>query len=206
MHKHPSILLFLALTLLSGCIERYYPYEKELTSGTVVVVAHINNLPGEQSVFLSRSSTLLYPEYDPLSGCYVELMASDGSTREFAEVEAGKYTCNLDRQFLYTGGEYCLIFVTPDGKRYESAFEELHPAPEIESVYFEREDHPKAALNEVEEGIQFYVDFEISKDLSQDATASSRSPVLTCSSANSRAAWLIMALLGAIFSPIRMAS
>ena len=167
MYRHPIILLSLSFFLMSGCIERYYPDENELRTGTLVVVAHLNNMPGEQSVFISRSSTLLYPEYDPLSGCYVELMASDGTLKEFTESKPGEYTSYLDGQFIVTGGEYCLVFITPDGDRYESVFEKLHPAPEIESVYYEREDHPTTDRDHTEEGIQFYVDFQIDKKSGQ---------------------------------------
>jgi hypothetical protein len=167
MQKHPIILLSIALFIFSGCIERYYPDEEELKTGTVVVVAHLNNLPGKQSVYLSRSTTLQYPEYNPLSGCYVELMASDGTVREFHESEAGEYSCHLDEQFLRIGEEYCLIFITPDGERYESEFEKVYPAPGIDSLYYVREDQPTPDPGIVEEGIRFYLDFEIDKDSSK---------------------------------------
>lgn len=164
MHKHPIILLSLVFFLLSGCIERYFPDEKELKTGTLVVVAHLNSIPGDQSIFLSRSSTLIYPEFDPLTGCYVEVMDSDGEMREFMESEPGEYTGYLDDQFLRPGEEYCLVFITPDGERYESGFERMHPAPGIDSLYYIREDHPTADPDHTEEGIQFYLDFEIDKD------------------------------------------
>jgi hypothetical protein len=153
--------------MLSGCIERYYPDEDELKTGTLVVVAHLNSLPGEQSVFLSRTSTLLYPEYDPLSGCYVELMVSDGTSKELEESRPGEYRGHLDATFLRTGAQYRLIFITPGGERYESEFETLHPASEIDALYYIREDHPTADPDHTEEGIRFYVDFEIDKESGQ---------------------------------------
>ncbi len=160
----PIIVLSIAFFILSGCIERYYPEEEELKTGTLVVVAHFNNLPGEQSVFISRSTTLQYPENNPISGCYVELMALDGSKREFLQYEPGVYRSNLDAQFLRTGEAYCLVFITPEGERYESEFEKVHPAPEIDSLYYIREDHPASEPGTVDQGIQFYMDFEIEKD------------------------------------------
>ncbi|MEN8229532.1 MAG: DUF4249 domain-containing protein [Bacteroidota bacterium] len=158
------ILFSILLSLISGCIERYYPSGEEIQTGTLVVVAHLTNVPGVQSIHLTRSSTLEIPKYDPVSGCYVEVERSDGLVREFEESRPGEYSSFLDESFLTTGSEYRLVFVTPDGSQYESEFEKLHPAPDINAVYFTREDRPTADPEKIEEGIQFYIDFDIEKD------------------------------------------
>jgi hypothetical protein len=59
------------------------------------------------------------------------------------------------------------MFITPEGERYESGFEKLHPAPEIDSFYFIREAHSTADPDHTEDGIQFYVDFKIDKEAGQ---------------------------------------
>ncbi len=74
----------------------------------------MNNLPGVQSVFLSRSSTIEYPKYDPLTDCYVKVVTLDGNRREFRESKPGEYSSNLDEQFIRTGEAYCLVFITPE--------------------------------------------------------------------------------------------
>jgi hypothetical protein len=163
MRKHP-VFLSIALFILYGCIERYYPDEDELSTGTLVVVAHLNSIPGLQSVFISSSSTLKYPHYEPVSGCYVELISSGGAGRELEEYRPGEYSSYLDDKFLVSGESYSLIFITPDGERYESEYEKLHPAPEIDSFYYIRENHPTADPDHTEQGVQFYVDFEIDKE------------------------------------------
>ncbi len=96
MRKHPIILLLIELFMFSGCIERYYPDEDELNTGTLVVVAQLSSIPGIQSVFLSNSTTLKYPGYDPLSDCYVEVMDSEGTIREMVESNPGEYSGLLD--------------------------------------------------------------------------------------------------------------
>jgi hypothetical protein len=157
-------IIFSFLLLLFGCIERYYPGEDDLQTGTLVVVAHLNDLPGIQSIYLSRSSTLNLPQRDPLPGCYVEMERADGIIRQFNESEPGQYSSNLDEHFIITGQEYRLIFITSDGHRYESEYESLHSAPEIDALYYMKEDRPTADPDEPDEGVQFYIDFEIEKD------------------------------------------
>lgn len=153
-----------AFALLSGCIEEYYPDDEVLKIGTLVVQAHLNNKPGEQTLVISRSSTLVYPEFDALTGCHVEVLNKDGDSREFKESEPGNYIFNHDDIFFRNSEEYRLIFVTPTGKQYESEFEKLHPAPEINSIYYIRENHPTSDPDEIEEGVQIYTDFEIEKE------------------------------------------
>ncbi len=161
---HPIFFFSISLFLCPGCIERYFPEKDELRTGTMVVVAQLHNIPGEQTIHLSRSSRLIYPKYDPVQGCFVELMALDGATREFVESAPGQYTCNLEEAFLNTGEAFCLVFITSQGERYESEFEKVLPAPDIDSVYYIREDHPTEDPETTLEGIQFYMDFEIEKD------------------------------------------
>ncbi len=153
-----------AFILLSGCIEEYYPDDEVLKTGTLVVQAHLNNKPGEQTLVISRSSTLVYPEFDAFSGCHVEVLSKDGDSREFKELLPGNYVFNHDDNFFRNNEEYRLIFVTPAGKQYESEFERLHPVSEINSIYYIQENHSTSDPDEIEEGVQFYMDFEIEKE------------------------------------------
>lgn len=151
---------------LTGCVEQYYPDENELRTGTVVAEAHLTDIPGEQAIRLSRSSTIRYPEFDPLTGCYVELEQLGGSSREFVEMEAGKYLCLLDGQFLEPGKEFRLFFITQEGTRYESEYEKLSLPLGIDSVYWEREDQSTSDPDVTREGIRFYLDFNMEKESS----------------------------------------
>jgi hypothetical protein len=160
---HP-LLIFIALIFLAGCIEPYHPGEGELKTGTVVVLTHLHNKPGMQYIHLSRSSTLIYPEYEPISGCYVKIENEFGEVREFRESQPGTYCGILEEEFLKTGIEYRINFFTMEGDEYISEFEKMFPAPEIVSLYFEKEDHSTRDPEIIEEGIQFYLDFEIEKD------------------------------------------
>ena len=150
--------------LLTACVEEYFPDEDNLTTGTIVVDAPLIDVPQRQFIRLSKSSTLLYPKFDPLTGCFVEVESEDGDTRVFEESNPGFYSCNLDEDFLRTGRAYRLVFITPEGEHYESEYETIYPSPRIDSVYFRREKQPDRETGETEDGIRFYMDFEVEKD------------------------------------------
>ncbi|TFH27754.1 MAG: DUF4249 domain-containing protein [Bacteroidia bacterium] len=150
--------------LLGGCIERYYPEGEEFKSGTLVVIAHIDNSGGPQSIYVSRSTSQEYPKKDPVAGCYVEIEDVEGASFPFEEDVPGEYTGIPDDRFLKEGEEYRLLLETPDGARYESDFEKLHPAPAIDALYWKKEELPTSEPEKTMEGIRFYMDFEIEKD------------------------------------------
>jgi len=161
---HRSIFALIVILMQSGCIERYYPDEEELKTGTVVIVAHLCDNPGEQTIQLSRTSTIHYPHYEPMSACFVEVEKLNGESREFVETKPGYYSCFLDEQFLESGGQFALVVITPEGECYESEYEKLYPAAAISDLYWEREQHHTAKLEEVLDGVQFYMDFEFEKE------------------------------------------
>jgi len=166
-HSVSRTLLFiftLMLIALCGCIERYSPEEEQLKIGSLVVSAHLNNIPGMQTISLSRSVSIEKSVFDPVSGCYVEVERSDGEIRVFEETDPGYYGCELDELFFQNGGEYHLVLVSPEGQRYESGYETLHPATEIEDVYYELESLPTSEPGENDQGIRFFIDFEIGQD------------------------------------------
>ena len=68
------------MILLSACIEQYYPDMDELKPGTLFVLAHLTSKPGMQSIHISRSSAIVYPEYDPQSACLVSVENHEGGS------------------------------------------------------------------------------------------------------------------------------
>ncbi|MCK4750011.1 MAG: DUF4249 domain-containing protein [Bacteroidales bacterium] len=152
--------------LLTGCVERYYPEEDNLLTGTLVVNAHLTDKPGNQTIRISRSDRLLYPEYIPESNCIVEVENDEGELVTFTETTPGEYTSDLHADFLHTGFRYRLLIITSNGSNYESEFTELHPSTEIDSVYYLLEFVPTEDPGSTVDGIRFYMDFEIDPDSS----------------------------------------
>jgi len=160
MYKAISLLAFVVLSsILTACVERYYPEEGDLITGTLVVNAHLTNILGEQVVEISRSADLTYPSFDPVSGCLAEVIREDGELRIFSESEPGYYKADLDASFLEIGASYMLHVNTPDGKEYESTFDKLRPVPAIDSLYYEVEINNFASESDSVSGIRFYCDF-----------------------------------------------
>ena len=123
MHHRFIIPLFIILYFISGgCVERYYPEEDNLKTGTLVINAHLTDHIGIQEIEISRSSSLINSVYDPESGCYVELERENGDTRVFNEFQPGSYRCDLQPDFLETGFSYRLHVMTPDGNEYEDLY------------------------------------------------------------------------------------
>ena len=151
----PGILMILFV----GCIERYYPEEDDMRTGTLVINAHLTNRAGEQVIEISRSAGLTYPFFDPVSGSLVEVIREDGEFREFLEFRPGYYKAELDETFLQTGASFMLHVSTPDGNEYESRFEMLRPVPAIDSIYYLVETNSFASESDSISGIRFYMDF-----------------------------------------------
>ncbi|MCD4709921.1 MAG: DUF4249 domain-containing protein [Bacteroidales bacterium] len=157
------VLLLLSLLVsacwISGCVERYYPDEDNLKTGTLVINAHLTNQQGLQTIEISRSVTLIYPSQDPVLGSFAELIREDGEFCEFTEVGSGNYGCNFEEGFLQTGLSYKLHVMTPDGKEYESEFDKIRPVPDMDSIYYEVETTSYQTESESMEGVRFYIDF-----------------------------------------------
>jgi hypothetical protein len=148
-------------------VKEFFPEEVDLKTGTLVVVAHLTNESKVQTIHISRSSTLRYPSYDPLAGCHVELCSENGENRIFGETRPGEYSCFLEADILREDQSYCLFFISPDGKRYESDFELLSPAPSIDSVYFQLQAQAASDPGEWEEGIRFFMDYNFDSERSR---------------------------------------
>jgi len=159
MRVFPISILFATLVLITSCVERYYPDEDNLKTGTLVINAHLTDQPGHQVIEISRSVTLIYPSADPVSGGFAELIREDGEYREFLEELPGYYGNDLDEEFLQTGMSYRIHVTTPDGNEYESDFDKLRPVPEIDSIYYLVETNSYASESDFFGGIRFYVDF-----------------------------------------------
>jgi len=147
--------------MIAGCVERYYPEEDDLKTGTLVINAHLTDQPGEQLIEISRSTGITLPSFDPVSGSYAELIREDGEFRQFSEEsnEPGYYACDLEEGFLQTGMSYMIHVITPDGNEYESDMDKLRPVPAIDSIYYLVETNSYASEADSIGGIRFYIDF-----------------------------------------------
>ena len=162
-------LLFCMLMPLwfTACVERYYPGAEDVFRGTLVINAHLSNTPGNQSIQISRSDGLLFPEFIPEESCVVEIEREDGEVLSFSEGPPGYYFGNITASFMKFGKHYMLRVLTSDGNMYLSEYSRLNPATGIDSIYFDLESYPTADPELSIQGIRFYMDFRINPDLSE---------------------------------------
>jgi hypothetical protein len=156
----------LVVLWISGCVERYYPGEDDVFTGTLVVNAHLADLPGEQIIQVSRSDKLYYSKYLPESGCMVQVENQNGDVMSFDEKVPGDYSGVPGPDFFKTGYQYRLRLVTSGGTLYESDFARLPPSSHLDSVYYALEYKPTAEPGISTEGLQFYIDFQVEPDSS----------------------------------------
>jgi hypothetical protein len=161
-----GIIIVLAV-FLPACVERYYPEDADSFTGILVVNANLTNESGIQTINLSRSDGLVFPEHRPEPGAAVQVENERGDVISFTESGDGNYLADIPEDFLREGGSYRLLLVTSDGNRYESEFTTLHPASTIDSVYYRVETAPGDEPGTTLEGIRFYMDFIVDPESDQ---------------------------------------
>ncbi len=155
----PIVIIILLICWCPACVERYYPDDENLNTGTLVINAHLTDQPGDQVIEVSRSVGLIAPSFEPVSGSMAQVVREDGELRIFSEFKPGYYKAELDASFLQTGSTYMLHVLTPDENIYQSDFEKLRPVPSIDSLYYQVESNSFASDSDSTSGIRFYLDF-----------------------------------------------
>jgi len=155
------------LILLSSCIERYYPESDEIFTGTLVINASLTNLPGPQTIQISRSDGLIYPEFIPETSCVVQLENQAGESLTLSEGSPGYYSISMPEGYMRYGDQYMLRVITSDGNVYHSDYSLLNSPTSINNIYYELESFPTIDPEVNVEGIRFYIDFELDADSSE---------------------------------------
>ncbi len=155
-----TLIIVIAMTFLTSCVERYHPDELYLRPGILVISAHITDKPGIQFIEISRSSHIESPGFQAELDCYIELIREDGESHNFSSSDRpGFYAADLDTAFLRPGMLFQLQVVTGDGEEYHSDFDKIRPVPAIDSVYYEVESMSYRGEDDPVPGIRFFADF-----------------------------------------------
>ena len=118
-----------------ACENIIYP-ELEPSLEQYVVDAWLNDLPGSQKIFLSKSNNYFMSELPKLlSGAEVYLTDEDGNRYDFEETGEGYvWGDSSSTSFLQVGTSYQLN-VSIDGIRF-SGTSEMNPVPPVDSITF----------------------------------------------------------------------
>jgi len=151
-------LFFLIITIsLCTCVEPYVPDLKDFES-KMVVDALLTDENVSNYVRLTRTIEKLSDIPARISGASVTMKDDLGNTTTLAEKSAGEYRTDSLLFRGETGRTYTLFIKTLDGKEYESEPCYLYPAPDIDSLYYTKDQTVSEQTGETLEGIRIYID------------------------------------------------
>ena len=157
------LLGFAMLGLQFSCVEKYFPEIDSKYENVLVVDGMISNNPGPYYIKLSLASTVNEMEFLPLSGYNVKIVDDTGTTEQLSEISPGTYSTTPTGIQGIVGRSYQTRIVSPEGKTYQSEFEELKNPIGIDSVYaiFEAHANPDGVFPY--EGYQFYLNTKMAE-------------------------------------------
>jgi hypothetical protein len=143
----------------AGCIEPFIPQLKSDPADICVVSGEITNLEGYQTVTLSKASSVSQPMKIPLTDCQVFIEDDKGNTYGLNEYKAGHYRVWVAGDRLSPGTAYRVRIVRPEGDEIRSDFDVMPSGPEIDTLYYLREQHMDLRSGITYQGLQFYGSF-----------------------------------------------
>jgi hypothetical protein len=159
-------ILFLFSVFISACIK---PYEAEIDEVANLISIEGSIIKGEsvQTVTISRTSPLIYPQYKPIRDCDVKVIDELDNEFLFNQNLDVTYSAEIPDEELVFGRQYKIQITTPSGEQYESQFETLNTGTDVDSVYYEIKESTDNLSNEELFGLQFYVDLEAADTVSR---------------------------------------
>lgn len=157
-----------ALSLLSSCVEPFYP--KDIAEQTIkyVVSGKVTNNSGYQYVNVSVNSPITNPRIRPVTGCQVRIVDANGNAFLCAtQGLGGKYPVWIDGEHLYAGNAFKVEVTLPNGALVASEYDTLQHCPPIDSVYYVRLNKPTSDPGYFEKGVQFRVNLNASDQYSR---------------------------------------
>lgn len=158
MLQNNILFCILLLTVMcSSCIRSFEPEILSEDESKYVISGYVTDEDGMQKVNISISSPIHEPKYIPAPGCVVTIVDGHGNTFPMQYNGNGDYTNNMDLAFLQPGNAFKLEVTTPEGDFITSTFDTLPRGPEIDSVYYLRDEKLYNPAAQPVMGIQFYL-------------------------------------------------
>ena len=161
--------VLIGIFLAGGCIDPFTPNISG-TEDLMVINGRITDREGFHFVEVSRTSTIYsYKGSYPVSDCTVEVEDERGKSFAFQETSTpGIYRGWIEHADLIYGNGYKLSVVIPEGKTYESAFEELLPCPPIEDIPWDIQVTHTSDPGVSYPSVQFYITTDASGDYAKN--------------------------------------
>jgi hypothetical protein len=156
------LLFFFFMVMIPSCVDEYWPVLSKYEN-LLVVDGLITDAPGPYTVRLSFSSVVKNPKEIPCSGCQVTFYDDSGDSEMLTEEYPGTYVTSSSGIRGVPGHKYMIRIYTPEGKTYESPFQELKTPIGIDSVYAIVEYHQTAESYHDLVGYQFYINTHLAE-------------------------------------------
>jgi Domain of unknown function (DUF4249) len=152
-----SIITFVAVFTLCTCID---PYSPKLTGydSLLVVDGLITNANSSYTVKLSRTFQELNLNPSMVSDAIVFISDDAGNISFLLNKGDGKYKTDSLEFIGIIGRTYILHVNTREGEEYESEPCLMQPVPDIDSIYFKKENELVSNGTESQEGVRIYLD------------------------------------------------
>ena len=153
-------LIFIAIALVALGIQRCVePFNPPITnySDLLAISGTLTDEPGTQTITVSRTTSYIDSTYIPENGCSVTVINDKGNIVAYSEKGNGKYVAEFTRDELQYGTAYKLRVIDNGGDVYESDYQTLNPAPDIDSLTASYQPLITAENPEGLKGYQFYV-------------------------------------------------
>ncbi len=154
------LLTFLVFLLLDGCIEPYVPHLYGEAEDIYVISGEVTNHEGYQTVSVSMAAPIDKPSNIPVTDCTLSIEDDQGNVFNMEGFSAGQYRVWIDQQFLHAGTSYRLRINLANGEEILSDYDMMHDCPDIDSVYYTRQNMLSLVTGDNVEGLQFYLDFQ----------------------------------------------
>lgn len=148
------------MIILSSCIEEYDPIIQAEDENKIVVMGTLTDDTDLHRISISRTSNIENPEIKPVTGCSVKIIDDNGTEHIGQDAGDGLYLVSLNLNV--SGTSYMIDIITPEGDKIISDYETLVSGPEVDSIYFERNDLEGPIAGDSTKGIQFYLDLNAS--------------------------------------------
>jgi hypothetical protein len=165
--RHIAIIVCVIISsMIPSCIEPFEP-EIDRYEDIMVVDGVYTDADEPMYVRLSRTSSYYDQKEELISGAFVVIVNDSGAVELYNEVSTGYYRLAQGKMPGEAGRSYKLVVETLDGDRYESDFQELKKAVEIDSVYFEVAEGLTTGSRLSDNKVTFYLDSKDEEGLTQ---------------------------------------
>lgn len=152
-----ALILLSVIIISTQCIEEYTP-DISAKDDLLVVNGSIIRGNNQQTIVISRSTSVKHPRLTTVKGCNVFVTDDNNNIFQFEEGLPGRYNAKIDSAYLEIGAKFKLSIETPNKQVYESSYEEIYESPPIDNLYFIHETNSSDKWNSSENGIRLNVD------------------------------------------------